>query len=96
MRIQEIISEKLVHAMPLKDRPPTDNRFRKATPLVPAVVPPPDPGTAIAMALPQIAQAVAGGSQMAAQQAISIDDAEEQQQQASLAAQQYQQNTKPK
>ena len=95
MRIQELISEKLVHAMPLKDRPPTDNKFKKATPLVPSVMPPPDPGTAIAMALPQIAQAVAGGSQMAAQQAVAIDDAEEQQQQAAVAAQQYQQNTKP-
>lgn len=96
MRFHEIISEKLVHALPLKDRPPTDNKFKKAMPLVPSVMPPPDPGTAIAMSLPQIAQAVAGGSQMAAQQAVAIDDAEEQQTQAALAAQEYQQAKNPK
>jgi hypothetical protein len=94
MRFYEIISEKLVHAMPLKDRPASD-KMKKASPLVPSVMPPPDPGTAIAMALPQIAQAVAGGSQMAAQQAVAIDDEEEQQRQASLAAQQYQQAKAP-
>jgi hypothetical protein len=93
MRWHEIISEKLVHAMPLKDRP-IGTGIKKATPLVPSVMPPPDPGTAIAMALPQIAQAVAGGSQAAAQQAVAMDDAEEQQQ-AALAAQQYEQAKKP-
>lgn len=90
MRWHEIISEKLVHAMPLKDRPATNSGFKKATPLVPSVMPPPDPGTAIAMALPQIAQAVAGGSQMAAQTAVAMDD-EQEQQQAALAAQEYEQ-----
>jgi len=94
MRWHEIISEKLVHAMPLKDRP-VGSVIKKASPLVPGVMPPPDPGTAIAMALPQIAQAVAGGSQAAAQQAVALDDAEEQQQ-AALAAQEYEQAKKPR
>lgn len=94
MRWCEIISEKLVHAMPLKDRP-VGSKIKKASPLVPSVMPPPDPGTAIAMALPQIAQAVAGGSQMAAQQAVAMDDEQEQQAQAALAAQEYQQSKKP-
>lgn len=93
MRWHEIISEKLVHAMPLKDRP-MGEKIKKATPLVPSVMPPPDPGTAIAMALPQIAQAVAGGSQAAAQQAVALDDQEEAQAQAAMSAQEYQQATK--
>jgi len=92
MRWHEIISEKLAHAMPLRDRP-LGSKIKKAMPLVTGVAPPPDPGTAIAMALPQIAQAVAGGSQMAAQTAVAMDDAEEQQQ-AALAAQEYQQAKK--
>ena len=81
--------------MPLKDRPATGSGFKKATPLVPSVMPPPDPGTAIAMALPQIAQAVAGGTQMAAQQAVALDDEEEQKTQAALAAQEYKQTKAP-
>ena len=93
MRWHEIISEKLVHANRLADRP-MGTKIKKALPLVPGVSPPPDPGTAIAMALPQIAQAVAGGSQMAAQTAVAMDDAEEQQTQAAIAAQQYEQAKK--
>ena len=88
MRFHEIISE-LTHAMPLRHRPP-QGAVKKATPIIPGAVPPMDPATAIATAIPQIAQAVAGGSQMAAQQAVAIDD-EQEEQQAVLAAQQYQQ-----
>lgn len=88
MRFHEIISE-LTHAMPLRHRPPQGG-VKKATPLIPGAEPPMDPGTAIATAIPQIAQAVAGSSQMAAQQAVAIDD-EQEAQQAVLAAQQYQQ-----
>jgi hypothetical protein len=93
MRWHEIISEKLVHANRLADRP-IGTKIKKALPLVPGVAPPPDPGTAIAMALPQIAQAVAGASQQAAQTAVAMDDAEEQQAQAALAVQQYEQAKK--
>jgi len=94
MRWHEIISEKLVHANRLADRP-IGTKIKKALPLVPGVAPPPDPGTAIAMALPQIAQAVAGASQQAATTAVAMDDAEEQQQaQAALAVQQYEQAKK--
>jgi hypothetical protein len=93
MRWGEIISEKLVHAQPLRGAITPGAKFKKATPLVPSVAPPPDPGTAIAMALPQIAQAVASGSQMAAQTAVQLDDAEEAQA-AAQAAQEYQQAKK--
>lgn len=92
MRWHEIISEKLVHASRLADRP-MGTKIKKAVPLVPGVVPP-TLGQEIAMALPQIAQAVAGGSQMAAQTAVALDDQEEQTQ-ASMAAQEYEQAKQP-
>jgi hypothetical protein len=77
MRFRELVSEKLVHAMPLSARA-GQGTVKKADPLIPAPPLTPDPVMAIAQAVPQLAQAVAGGSQMAAQQAVALDDAEEQ------------------
>lgn len=73
MRWSEI-QEALVHAQPLRA---ASGKMKKAVGIIPVSPPPMDPGTALAMAVPQIAQAVAGGSQAAAQQAVAIDDAQE-------------------
>lgn len=75
MRWKEIVNEKLIQALPLRANP--GSSIKKASPLIPAAQPPLDPGTALAMSLPNIAQAVANGSQLAAQQAVTLDDAEE-------------------
>jgi hypothetical protein len=81
MRWNEIVNEKLIQALPL--RAMSGSTIKKASPLIPGVEPPMDPGTALATALPSIAQAVAGGSLAAAQQAVALDDAEEAQMAAS-------------
>lgn len=86
MRWNEIVNEKLKQALPIRARPDSSG-VKKAAPLIPGTPPPIDPGTAIAMALPNIAQAVAGGSQLAAQQAVALDDAEEEQMAAAKNAQ---------
>ena len=85
MRWNEIVSEKLQHAMPLSARvnPMTGMPDpKKAQSLIPPVPAPVDPGTALQNALPQIAQVVGGASM----QAVQMDDAQEQQAMQQLAA----------
>jgi hypothetical protein len=75
MRWSEI-HEALQQALPLRAGG-GGGKMQKAKSLIPPVRPPMDPGTAIASALPQVAQAVAAGEQQAIQQAVAADDAQE-------------------
>jgi len=82
MRWNEIVSEKLQHAMPLSARinPMTGMPDpKKAQSLIPPVPVPVDPGTAIQNALPQIAQVV--------QEPIGADTEEEIQRMRQLSGQ---------
>jgi hypothetical protein len=80
MRWQEIISEKLQQALPIRAR--TDSKLSKASPLIPAHSPI-DP-------LASIIQQVAPMVGQAAQHAVALDDQEEEQVIAQILAQKSQ------